>query len=389
MKKVVILIICIVLMFNLSGCWSSHELNDYAFVMGVAMDKGTKNKNVLITAQIAKPSGLKADGSSSEGGSSSGDAYWNVKSEGESVFDTVREFTHESERKLYWNHNNVVIFGQSLAEEGIQDSFDFFMRGYEIRLASNVFVAKGIAGEAFYVNPKLGDMPANSINKLTKVQQFTSETYVVTLQQFACSLMSKTCAPVAPLIEVKGEGEEQQLLLSGTAVFKEDKLVGELNKTETRGLLWVVDEVESGIVVVDCPDVDGIVSIEIRNSSTSITPEIIDGNIKMNIEIKVEGNIGDQSCKQNLATSDMFKVLQGYLASAVKNEILSSLKVAKELNTDFYDFGGAVHRKYPGKWSELEGKWDDIFPDIEVGINVDAKLNSTGKIYNPANSEQE
>lgn len=87
----------------------------------------------------------------------------------------------------------------------------------------------------------------------------------VTLNDFLVRLTSKSSHPFATAIEVFSEEKQEEqggdkegkmvlrLRAGGTAVFKKDKLVGWLDNAETRGLLWVLGKVQSGILVVPAP----------------------------------------------------------------------------------------------------------------------------------------
>ncbi|HBR08639.1 MAG TPA: Ger(x)C family spore germination protein [Clostridiales bacterium] len=385
MRKAIVIILCISLTLNLTGCWSQRELNDYAVVVGVGIDKDEETGNILLTAQIAKPGKLAKD---SKGSGSNEKAYWNISDTGETIFSTVREYTHESSRRLYWQHNKIIIFCREIAEDGVLNCIDYFVRDHETRTAAEIFVSDtDKASDILDVKPELEKIPSIDIDKLIKVQQLNSETYSINLLTFIQRLMSKTTASVAPLIKITGEGEEQKISVSGTAVFKKDKLVGKLNKPETRGLLWVDDKVKSGIVVVDCPGGDGKVDLEIMKASSTVTPEIENGNITIKIKIKEKSNLGSQSCTEDLATSKMLEALEEKLASAIRDEITASVEKAQALNADIFGFGEAVHRKYRNQWKDLESKWDEIFPSIQVEIKVDAEIYGTGKISKPAYAE--
>ena len=382
MRKAIVIILCISLTLNLTGCWSQRELNDYAVVVGGGIDKDEETGNILLTAQIAKPGKLAKD---SKGSGSNEKAYWNISDTGETIFSTVREYTHESSRRLYWQHNKIIIFCREIAEDGVLNCIDYFVRDHETRTAAEIFVSDtDKASDILDVKPELEKIPSIDIDKLIKVQQLNSETYSINLLTFIQRLMSKTTASVAPLIKITGEGEEQKISVSGTAVFKKDKLVGKLNKPETRGLLWVDDKVKSGIVVVDCPGGDGKVDLEIMKASSTVTPEIENGNITIKIKIKEKSNLGSQSCTEDLATSKMLEALEEKLASAIRDEITASVEKAQALNADIFGFGEAVHRKYRNQWKDLESKWDEIFPSIQVKIQVDAEIYGTGKISKPA-----
>lgn len=89
----------------------------------------------------------------------------------------------------------------------------------------------------------------------------------------------------------------------------------------------------------------------------------------------MEGNIGEQMSKVDLTTPDNFKELEERQAYAIEEEIIAALnKAKKEWGADIFKFGEEIHRKYPEEWKELEDKWDEEFKNIDVKIEVDAKL---------------
>ena len=372
-------VICILLIMSLSGCWNRHELETLAIVMGVGVDKPKESGKVQITAQIVKPGEIK----SSDGGGSA-KAFWNIGNTGETVFNTVRDLTSKSSRKLFFPHNQVLIFGRSIAKEGIQEFIDFFMRDPETRGNVWVVVAQGTAEEVLDVKSELEKVPANNIATLIKDNAAaTSQTSAIRLRDFASRLMSKTTAPIAPFIEISEDGEEKVAKISGTAVFKRDKLVGKMNKIEGRGLLWVLGEVKGGIIEVEGPD-NNRVSLEIIRARGKIVPEIEDDRIKMKVNIIEEGNIGEQSGPENLADLTKIAILEEKKAEVIQSEVMAAVKKAQELDADVFGFGDAVHQKYPEEWKDLESNWDEIFPDIEVEVNVEAKLTLMGRINKPA-----
>lgn len=195
-----------------------------------------------------------------------------------------------------------------------------------------------------------------TIMHLVEAREATSQASAVNLQEFLTRLLSKTMAPVASHIEVFEENGEKKVRLMGSAVFKGDKLVGELDKAETRGLLWVIGEVKSGIIVVDSPGIKGKASIEIIEAKSKMTPELRDGKVCMKVEINAEGNLGEQMGVENLATPAAIAALEKKQAAVIEKEILAALKKARTLKTDIFGFGEAVHRKYPKEWQELESR---------------------------------
>ena len=380
-KRFVLIIICILLVLSIAGCWNRRELNTFSILIGSGIDKAEEVGMILLTAQVVKVAELKKDG----GGDA--DPYSTIETAGKSVFDALRNLTKETNRKIYLPHSQILIFGEEIAAEGVRSYVDFYVRDHEPRLREKVLVCKGKVREILEAKSDIEKIPAMGISKLVDAQSATSQATEVTLKDFSSRLMSKTTAPVAPMIQKVGEGEDEVLHISGMAIFKQDKLVGELIGSEARGLLWVIDKIKSGIIVVDCPytEEEGSLSLEIIRAGSKITPEIKEDVIHIKVEIKEEGNIGDQECDCELTLEDIISI-EKKKAVVIQGEIISALEIAQELNTDIFGFGDAVHRKYPKEWKDLEKRWDEVFPEVEVEIIVDAKIRRQGILIKPVSS---
>lgn len=153
--------------------------------------------------------------------------------------------------------------------------------------------------------------------------------------------------------------------------------------------MWVLGEVKSGIIDVDCSGGDGKASLEITRAGSKITPEIKGGRIYIKVNIREEGNLGSQSCPENLSNPEAFKLLEKKKKAVIESEIAAALKKAQKLNTDVFGFGDVINRKYPKQWKDLESRWDEFFPHIEVALTVETKLRRTGRITKSAYPEQE
>jgi len=380
-KKLIKTLICFLLIISLCGCWNNRELNQLSVVMGIGLDKPEKPYNVEVTAQIVKPSKIAAAGS--KGGGGDGKAYWNIKDKGDCVFGTFRDMVNQSNHKLYFPHNQVIVMGKSLAEDGVSKYLDFFMRDPETRLNVLVFVAKGTAGEILDTQPELDKLPAvNMVNVMDAQSRAVSQTISVKLKDFKARLISKTTAPVAPYIELTGE-DEPIVTITGTAVFKGDKMVGLLNKSEGRGLNWVLDEVKSTVIDVKSSQ-NSIVSMETIRAIGKFSPEIEGDKIKIEIDILEEGNIGEQTGPEDLSSLSEIEHLKNQKSEVIKSEVLAAIKKSKELKADIFGFGEAVGRKYPVEWRDMEDKWDEIYPKIEVEVNVKTQVRLMGRISKPA-----
>lgn len=373
---------------NLTSCRSAHELNNIAIVMGVGVDKGKQPDEVETTVQVAKV--LKSRGMSKSGdGPGGGVDYLNLKETGQSISEAVKAFSRKLNRQLFFSHNQIVIFGEDAAADGIEKYMDFFLRHRETRLLVWILIAKGPASEILNMRPAIESTPAISIEELVRNERDVSQIPAVTLKDFSDRLMSKTTAPIAPMIEESKKDDRGLLYLSETAVFKKDKMIGTLNKKETRGLLWGINKVTNGIVIVGMENGKENVNVAITHAVSKIKPEIKDGVPYMNIEINQEGDLQEQTSSKDLSDPKAFGSIEKLESEVVRKEVLAALRKSQELNADIFGFGDIIYKHYPKQWNELEGKWDKVFKNIHVDVSVNAKLRRTGRITKPIMSKEQ
>jgi germination protein, Ger(x)C family len=229
--------------------------------------------------------------------------------------------------------------------------------------------------------PKMEKIPSEKINSLLQIQFANSETIPVQLIDLMTMLTSPTTSAVLPIIEVDGEGDNKIISLSGTAVFKQDKMVGELNREETRGLLWINGKAQSGILKVEIPE--GKADIEMGDSKSTLKSEFKDGKLIVTADIKEECTIGSQTGVKNLSDVKTVQKLEDAAQQVIRDEITRGLQKAKDLHADIYGFGELVHKKYPSEWKSIEKNWDSYFQNMELDVSIKVMLRASGRITQP------
>ncbi|MDD3364890.1 MAG: Ger(x)C family spore germination C-terminal domain-containing protein, partial [Syntrophomonas sp.] len=200
----------------------------------------------------------------------------------------------------------------------------------------------------------------------------------VSVLEFQNRLMSQTTAPIAPTVgvfEETGPGGKKisKIRITGTAVFKGDRMIGKLNERESSGLLWAINKIKIGFVMI--PEA----SLEIVQAKSKIVPELQGDQIKITIEIDEESNLLEYKGHQDM-TSDIIQELELGQAKEIESQVMAAVEKSFALDADVFGFGDAVHRKYKKEWQDLKPRWDDVYPDIEVVVKVKTHLNEIGDI---------
>lgn len=383
------LVVAIIPVLLLSGCWDRRELNTLALVSGVGLDVASTPNRIALTLQIIRPGEIKQPGAGAGGGgggTASRSATRVGSSTGETVDQAIKNFITQTSRCVYFPHSQIIVIGKEAAKQGIYPLLDFFIRNPQPRPTSLVIIAAGRAADILHCEDGIEKIGAFGIARSIKAAADSSFTPVVSLQELTERLMSKTTASIAPLVEIYEEKEStgekmKRVRVRGTAVFKGDKLVGELGLKETRGLLWVLGKVKNGVITV--PDHDGDQSLEIRHAHSKVQAELKKNRLLVRVEIAVESVLGDQKSSKNLASPSGTSSLERMQTNFVHSDVLAALARSREMNADIFCFGEEFHRKYPEIWPELEARWDEIYKNIDVLVDVRSRVCDMGVIGEP------
>lgn len=384
MSRLNSIIICVFLLLLLPGCWNRRELITLAIVQAVGVDR-TEDGQINVSLQILKPSAIKSSTSEKASGSKS---VWVVTSKGESVFDAIRNASMQTDRKAFFSHNTVYVLSEDLARTGISDELDLFSRDSEFRQLPYVFISKGKAEDIIRSDYEQEKIPGQAIEKLAKVTFAASKIPKIQLIDLLKNFVSKTDDSIVPGIDlVKGDKNEtgkESLKLEETAILKRDTMVGWFDAKETRGVLWILGKVKSGIIVVPTPgDETKKSGIEIIKANSRVVPKLVNGHLEITVNVRADGNLGEEMSNADLVQPEPFKELEKRMASEIEDEINSAVDKAQKWDVDIFKFGEEVHRQFPKEWPELEENWSEEFQKIHVNVVVDSKLHWTGYMKKP------
>jgi spore germination protein KC len=387
MKKIVILVI--LMSFIFSGCWDTRELNELGLVMAVGVDKAKEGEGYEISVQVAKPK----EGSSGQGGA--GETVWIGTAKGDTLFDAIRNVAKFSSRRIMWAHNNVIIIGEGLAEEGITPVIDFFSHNVELRMKTWVAISRGAARE--YVATKTGieDIPAISIARLYLYNELPAKSVRSDMLKLFRDYKSDTIEPVISTLNKLPRGTDgsttPQIELSGAAVFKYDKLVGWLSPEEARGIAWLRGEAKNAIISVTYGSTEKEkVAVELRNIKIKKESYIKDGKPSFKFTLKATGSINEQDASTNISMEDLKSQVEVLASKKIEDQIKNSMeKLQKDFNSDVIGLGRILHVQHKNEWnSGLKEKWAELYSESNIEVNADVNINMSSLFQIPIKNEK-
>ncbi|MEH7748363.1 hypothetical protein V7659_25610 [Neobacillus drentensis] len=108
MKAIRKLLIVLITVFLLTGCWNRIEVNDIAIVTAIGLDLVEDNM-IRLTLQVAIPTKLGPTGGSSGGGKER--STFVISEKGVTVSEAYRNLQMKLSRRVFFSQSRVLLIG--------------------------------------------------------------------------------------------------------------------------------------------------------------------------------------------------------------------------------------------------------------------------------------
>ncbi|MGC5328084.1 Ger(x)C family spore germination protein [Brevibacillus sp. SYSU BS000544] len=382
MKRTQFILFVLLPSLLISGCWDRVELNDLAIITAAAIDAKKDNK-IELTIQVFAPRSLSGGGIT--GGGSTENLTLVRSGEGINMADAMSKLQTKLPRRLFWGHCKVYVFGEEMAKRGIAREMDFLLRHPEPRERSYMYISKGEASTIMELMPPLERYSGEVLRELSDLRIGMT----VTMKDLQVMLREDSKSAILPFVEILPQRKNEMKLhtipfLFGSAVFHKDKMIGRLSQRETRGVLWIRNDIITTTVSVKTEENKGSISLQPVKETTKLVPEINEGKWIMNINIEAEGDLVQNETNLDLLNPQLLRKIEKDVRQDIVRRVEIALnRVQKEMKADVFGFGEAFHRKYPKEWAKVKDNWTETFVKLEVHTHVKAYIKRPGLINVP------
>ncbi|MHB8156962.1 MAG: Ger(x)C family spore germination protein [Desulfocucumaceae bacterium] len=398
--KVVKLLLLLLLTLLLQGCWGSRETDEMAYVLVMGFDKGPDN-NIIVTFQIANP---RAIASPSGGGGGKEKPLLTLSVEAPLPIAAFNLLNVERSRQASLLHANAFIFSEELARQGLEPSLNALNRYRETRGTAFIFVTRGKARDFMEKNlPELEISPSKQYELISRIQRLHALSPVVQFMDFYKRVKARDSQPLAPLASINKTGmqsdtraEREKLgnylagdmpstkgeaQFLGSAVFREDRMVGVLTGDETRYYNMLAGEMLNSFMIIKDPldetkdiglQLDQAKKPDIKVLFTTEGPLI-------EVEIFQEPELVGIASGINYEDVKLKKILENKLEDFIKircEELVA--RTQEEFRSDIFGFGRYARSNFltVEKWRQAD--WLEVYPAARVNIKVNAVIRRTG-----------
>lgn len=370
--KSVILIMVLFVLLTQTGCWNAREINELAFVLSIALDKA--DNGFKVTVQMAKPETYSKSTTGGMKNVENEKPFWVVTSTGKTIFEAIRNMASVSSRRIFWPHIRIIIISEELARSNLLEIFDFFTRNPELRMRTWVAVTQGEAGKILEIVPMMEKDTSQNIEKIIDKATLTGKAYGIMIKDFLEDYLDPFSDPVASRIITTEIESKQTIKLEGACVFGSNNMLGWLNDSETRGLLWVKNKISGSIKVVNCPHDNLPVTVEIKKGKTNIKSYFSNGIPHFTIIVSAEGKVTEKGCSDDFRSPQSKHDLENVLASAISNDIQQTVNASRKFGSDFISLSRVLQRQHRNEWHKISSNWSEVLKNIQVTIEVKTKI---------------
>ena len=370
MKRFALMLVIPFIMVILAGCWNSVELTQKGFVMGVAIDEN-KSGDIKLTVQIYKP--IQRIG----GGGKQGAAFVNIETRGATIFEAARDITLHLGRKAQWSHMKIIIIADKMArKEDLLSVLELFYRDHEPRLSTNVLIAKGEAAAILNTHVLIDQTVSQQLNSMEEIaHRSTGKVPAVNLLRLSQALKSQVPDAVLPLAALS---KGNIVTTSGMALVKNGKMIGTLDSKKTEDIQMLTNQFKSGVISMPCGKAGKNVkrlfeTVEVQKASSNIKTIVSSGSPKVEVNVKIIGNIGTLKCTKMEKREDEEKFIKK-MEETMKKRLQETVLTTQRKKIDLLSIGNNVYRNHTGVWKKWKTNWDERYSKAEFELRVQVQI---------------
>ena len=188
--------------------------------------------------------------------------------------------------------------------------------------------------------------------------------------------------PIVRIVQPEDSEEQSPFLyVAGSAVFKDDKMVAQLDENQTRGALWILGQVQNGVIALDYEGEN--VAIEILDGSGDFRAKYTDGKIKVKASVKMTGVLGELQGSRTVDPSVM-DGLKKACANAIGDKIRSAFREIQKNKADVLGIAESFYRYHYNTWKTIADEFDTLYENADFEVEVETELIRTGSLLKPA-----
>lgn len=397
LKRLFIITVILLLLVAFSSSYKSLSIDNLAYVIAIGIDS-SESKGFNFSFQFTNPS------SSSDTGTAEKTPSIVNTVEAQSIGSAINLMNTYMGKKLNLSHCNVIVFSEDVAVNGISNHVYTLMNDTQVRPSANIVVSKCDA--KYYIEnskPILENLITKYYDIFDYSSNFTGYTADATIGDFLNKLECDTCNPYAILGGMNTENMSYNSDLAenqassaksnestisgkrgseniGLAVFKDDKMVGELNASECLSFLNMTNQAKGFFITIKDPEEENNY-LDIYLSplhSTKIKLDIVNGSPYIRVKCSYSGRIYSVDTNREYLDNNKLKAISSSCNSYIESTFSDYLyKTSKEFKSDINEFGKYALSKFLTTNDFNNYNWNENYKNCFFSVEVETSVESS------------
>lgn len=293
----------------------------------------------------------------------------------------------DAAKKVEAGQVRVVLFGDDLAKEGIEEEIHTLSINPEIATSVYLGIVEGKSKTLLESNFKnitdIGQHVYNLIDHNIQQQQMISST----LHEIERDVHSPIRDFAIPTLKKEGE----YIDINGIALFKEGKLVGKLPTADVFYIMLLRKNIRDGTLQLVLPG-DLVnssknppentpeelpIAVDAINSKRKLKVTDHEKN-EIDLNITLDCRLLEIHSSLSLEDKETTEKIEKAMNKKMEAEIKRIIKYSQEVNSDIFGFGEHFSAHVRGSKLNTEEKWHNLYPKMKVNVKVDTEIIRNG-----------
>lgn len=386
MKKKIFIILLVFIMIFSSGCWDRVEIEDNAFIFGIALDinkEKTESEDIekgdikpfyesdkgeirtIFTVPI--PSKMKEAGE---------DAFESIEADGRNIPSCMRVIERKINKVIYLGQTKMCVFTIDMLnnKQYFMDAIDFLERNPERNRNMKVAVINGSIDDYIKVKHYLDNNLASYISGIFQVG--SNECCIISedLTELEGTLRSSKGSAVIPCIKITdGKAEVRDL-----ALIKDYEFYQMVDQKYLRGYSIISNKLKKARKLVKYDDT--IIPFYITGVNTTVHLEDKE-NLKYKVVVKIEGDIENFIFGEEISEKGKIEEIKSNIAKSFTMELREVMDYFQNsIGIDYLKIGEYTNKYHNKVYEKYEDNWDEAFKKAQFDFDVNVEIRRVGAI---------
>ncbi len=357
------IIVCIALICSVfSGCMHQTNLKNLIVIEGVGID----NDGVQLTVQSLNP------GKSTGVEKPEGNMTINTVEKGTTIVEAISNLNKAMSKELFFGHNKIIVFSREICETDLNNKLDYFLRSSDARADVAVCMADGDAKKVLENSEDGAHVPVENMVYLIGNGQKMGTSIYITTNDLLNLYADKTTDMYLPVL--KERADQDNVELSGIAIFSNDKLSYILDEEETLGFMLMSGKIKNCYLEIHDEDL-GNIGIEVIPTKIKKKVDIVDGGVVFKVDVKGHLMINEvEKGIANVLKEEHLKMICSKAEEKISYLCSRAFSACQEHDSDSIRVGEYLAKDSPESYELLSDDWNKYFKTVSFSVKSDINL---------------